>query len=153
MNKVSAPFSYLHRMGKDKHLHATQEAGKAFFMRQIKGPIVMLNLLKFREIADYSASPELAPSSDISGRQAYQLYIEATMPFLEEAGSKVLFSGKGGSHLIGPQDEDWDLVLLVEHVSTARFLEFAKNQDYLKIAGHRTAALEDSRLLPIEQNG
>ena len=36
------------------------EAGRALFMRGIKGPLVMLNLLRFREIADYSATPARA---------------------------------------------------------------------------------------------
>jgi len=44
-------------------------------------------------------------------------------------------------------------VLLVEHPSVEKFLEFAKNENYLKTAGHRTAALEDSRLLPMTQKG
>lgn len=37
---------------------------------------------------------------------------------------------------------------LVEHESVLKFMEFAQNEDYLKKAGHRTAASEDSRLLP-----
>lgn len=51
--------------------------------------------------------------------------------------------------LIGPSDELWDKVLLVEHESVARFMAFAQDEAYLKYAGHRTASLDDSRLLPI----
>lgn len=133
------------------YLNATQESGKRFVTRQIQGPVVMLNLLKFRGIADYSAAPHLAPEKSISGEAAYQLYIEHTLPFLEEAGSEVLFNGKGGHFLIGPEGEQWDAVLLVKHASVARFLEFAQHKEYLAIAGHRSAALEDSRLLPIKE--
>ena len=133
------------------YLEATQEAGKAFYQRQIAGPVVMLNLLKFREIADYSNFPNLNPGNTISGQEAYQLYIKHTLPFLHKIGSTILFSGKGGPFLIGPETERWDSVILVRHPSAQQFLEFARNEDYLKGTGHRIAALEDSRLLPIEE--
>ena len=84
------------------------------------------------------------------GKEAYGLYMKHTLPFLKEAGSEVLFSGKSASFLIGPSHEGWDLVLLVKHKDAATFLEFAQNEAYLSITGHRTAALKDSRLLPIE---
>ena len=133
------------------YLHPTQEAGKAFFSKKSEGSVVMLNLLKFNEFADYSKSPELAPDNKISGKAAYQLYIQHTLPFLKAAGSEVIYQGKSDSFLIGPEDEKWDVVLLVKHKSAAKFMEFATNEGYLAGAGHRTAALADSRLLPIEK--
>lgn len=132
------------------HIHATQEAGKAFFMRNITGPVVMLNLLKFRELADYSAFPELAQASECTGAEAYSLYMDGVGPLLHAAGGEVLFQGTGGAFLIGPEAENWDLVLLVKHASVQKFLAFAQDEAYLAIAGHRTAALLDSRLLPME---
>ena len=45
--------------------------------------------------------------------------------------------------------EEWDTVLLVKHKSIAAFMAFATNEEYLKGVGHLTAALADSRLLPI----
>ena len=71
------------------------------------------------------------------------------MPFLKASGGEVLFFGEGGSFLIGPEEERWDRVLLVRQSSIESFIGFASDQDYLKGVGHRTAALEDSRLLPI----
>lgn len=65
----------------------------------------------------------------------------------------MLFKGTGGHVLIGPPDERWVLVLLVQHQSSEAFLSFATNQDYLAGIGHRTAALEDSRLLPVSADG
>lgn len=136
---------------KKTYLEASQEAGRKFYQRGISGRVIMLNLLRFRELADYSHTPKLAPTEPISGKAAYQLYIEHTLPFLQEAGSEVVFMGKGGEFLIGPEGEGWDEVLLVRHESTAKFIEFARNEAYLKGTGHRTAALADSRLLPIEE--
>jgi len=131
------------------YLYPTQEAGRDFIMRKIEGAVVMLNLLRFREVADYSASPELKPEKPISGKEAYQRYIDHTLPFLEESGGEIRLMGEGGNYLIGPDDERWDAVLLVKQKSVESFLAFEENQEYLKGIGHRTAALEDSRLLPI----
>lgn len=133
----------------EKYLMPTEEAGRSFIMRQIKGPIVMLNLIRFREIADYSASPELMPKVPINGEQAYQLYIEHTLPFLTESGGEIVFMGTGGDFLIGPSNEHWDAVLLIRQNSADSFLAFESNLDYMKGIGHRTAALDDSRILPI----
>jgi hypothetical protein len=136
----------------DKYLMPTQEAGRNFVMRQIKGSVVMLNLIRFREVADYSATPELIPTEPISGKAAYQLYIDHTLPFLTASGGEILFMGEGGAFLIGPTDEYWDAVLLIKQNSVDSFLAFESNENYMKGIGHRTAALEDSRLLPIVEN-
>nr|WP_265595208.1 hypothetical protein [Verrucomicrobium sp. BvORR106] len=71
------------------------------------------------------------------------------MPHVRESGGDLLFMGKGGPFLIGPEDESWDLVMLVRHRSVETFLSFASNEAYLAGIGHRTAAIEDSRLLPL----
>lgn len=109
----------------------------------------MLNLLRFREVADYTASPELAPATTIRGVDAYRRYLDAARPFVEAAGGELVFLGRGGPVLIGQPEERWDAVLLVKQRSVADFMAFASNEGYLKILGHRTAALEDSRLLPM----
>lgn len=131
------------------YLEPTQESGRDFMMRGIEGEVVMLNLLRFRDVADYSATPDLEPDTPISGADAYQLYIEQTLPHLRESGGDVEFVGEGGSFLIGPSDERWDMVLLVRHKSVQTFMSFASNEAYLGGMGHRVAAISDSRLLPI----
>jgi hypothetical protein len=133
------------------YLEPSQDSGRAFFMRGIAGKVVMLNLLRFRAVADYSAAPELAPSEPITGEAAYGLYMRHTMPHLEKSGGRLLFYGRGGSFLIGPSDERWDAAMLVEQSSAAAFMAFASNIEYLAGMGHRTAAVEDSRLLPLEE--
>lgn len=52
------------------YFEPTQEAGREFFSRNIQGPVVMLNLMRFRSVADYSAVPDLSPASPISGEAA-----------------------------------------------------------------------------------
>lgn len=132
-------------------LEPTQEAGRAFVMRRIAGPVVMLNLLRFRALADYSATPEIAPASPISGAEAYDLYVAHTMPHLAASGGELWFLGEGGPWLVGPAEERWDRAMLVRQASVEAFLAFAANEAYLAGIGHRTAALEDSRLLPLAE--
>jgi hypothetical protein len=131
------------------YLDPSDASARRFFERGIEGPVVMLNLLRFREVADYSGSPELAPPSPISGRDAYDRYVRHTIPFLDATGGSLEFYGAGGHYFVGPSDERWDLVMLVRQTSVDEFLAFASDPAYLAGIGHRTAALEDSRLLPI----
>lgn len=131
------------------YLEPTQEAGRALVQRGLTSPIVMLNLLRLKGVADYSAHPDLAPAAAISGAEAFDRYIDHTLPFLKETGGDILFLGRGGSFLIGPADEAWDLAMLIRQSSVASFLAFASHAGYLAGLGHRTAAVEDSRLLPL----
>lgn len=130
-------------------IEPTHDAVAAWIDRGVSGPVVMLNLLRFRELADYSQHPALAPDEPISGADAYRRYEDHTHPFLHATGGRVLFRAEGGPPLIGPSDERWDLVLLVRHRTVRTFLSFADDADYLAGVGHRTAALADSRLVPL----
>ncbi|GGF28236.1 hypothetical protein GCM10011611_37830 [Aliidongia dinghuensis] len=132
-----------------RHLEPTQASAVAFMRREIAGEFVMLNLLRFRAVADYSAHPDLAPETPISGADAFDRYIAHTLPFLSASGGELLFVGEGGPFLVGPADERWDRVMLVRQASVRQFMDFAGNAAYLAGIGHRRAALEDSRLLPL----
>jgi uncharacterized protein (DUF1330 family) len=113
------------------------EAFEAFLARSRSdddGPIVMLNLLAMK--------PD-------GGFEKYGEYGVAVAPLLEKAGGRVLFSGTGGSALIG-SDQDWDLVLLVQYPSRAAFLGMLGSPEYQAIAHLRTDALDASELRPLE---
>lgn len=109
----------------------------------------MLNLLRFRDVADYSAHPELAPATPITGRAAYERYLAHTGPLLEASGGKLIYAGEAGPYFIGPSDETWDWVMLVQQRSLADFFTFAQDPRFQAGHGHRQAALLDSRLLPM----
>jgi uncharacterized protein (DUF1330 family) len=131
------------------HLEPTRQAGRALLMRGFAGPVFMLNLLRLRTVADYSASPELAPATPVSGAEAFDRYVAGTLPHLHESGGELLFLGEGGPFLIGPEGERWDRAMLVRQSSVETFMAFAHHAAYLEVIGHRTAAVEDSRLLPL----
>jgi len=114
-----------------------------------EGPVVMLNLLRFKDAAD-------GIDEGVSGPEAYERYGEAVAPFLERVGGRLLLAVEAQQMIIGPEELEWDMVLMVEYPSRKRFLEMATDPDYLAIHEHRAAALEDSRLiacqtLPIPQ--
>ena len=131
------------------YLQPTQQAGRDLFMRGLDGPVAMLNLLRLRPAADYGAAPELAPPAPVSGAEAFDLYIEHTLPLLRASGGDLLLLGEGGPWLIGPAEERWDLAMLVRQHSIEAFMAFASDPAILAGLGHRTAAVEDSRLLPL----
>ena len=131
------------------YISPTPDGIQRLAARRISGPVSMLNLLRFRDVADYTDHPDLAPDVPISGRDAYDRYAAHTAPLLADVGGDVVFIGDGGHWLIGPDDERWDLVMIVRYPTLDAFLAMTRNPAYLAGVGHRSAALEDSRLLPV----
>lgn len=108
------------------------------------GPVSMLNLLRFRERADYTGHPEQAPCS---GREAYGRYMELALPIVESAAGSIVFMGTCFGRLIAPEDEHWDDMLLLEYPTRGPFIEAVTSERYGEISFHRTAALLDSRII------
>jgi len=113
------------------------------------GPIVMLNLLRYREKAQYKNSDF---DSNCSGAEAYQRYGAAVFPLMQKVGATVVYRGKAKNIFIGPENEEWDEVLLVKYPSFQAFLKMTTDPKYLTIVVHREAALADSRLIMTEQS-
>lgn len=111
-----------------------------------RGAVTMLNLLRYRDDADYNAHPDETPCS---GREAYARYAARALDCVREAGGRVVFQGAAAACVIGPDDEAWDDVLLVEYPSVEAFLAMIRAPRYQAFVHHRTAALADSRLVPI----
>lgn len=132
------------------YLNPTDESAKQLFSKSIKGEVIMLNLLRFKEIADYSQFSDIAPETPITGKEAYQIYINQTLPFLDKSGGEIMLLGKSEHFFIGPMEEKWDLVMIIKQKSLDSFLSFASDPQYQDVIGHRAAAIVDSRLLPIE---
>ena len=111
-------------------------------------PVVMLNLLKFRKEASYEDGRK-----GVSGREAYALYSQQAIRSLRDIGGRLIWSGEVRASLIGPQNGEWHQVLLVRYPSIEKFLEMIHSESYQTGVFHRTAALEDSRLIAtVEQS-
>jgi len=135
----------------DTHITPSQTQGAALVRRfgMTGGPIFMLNLLRFRDMADYSHAPDLAPAKAITGAEAYARYEAAISPLLDETGGAIVFDGLGGDWFIGPEAAHWHRVLIVRQTNLTSFFSFASRPDAILAGHHRTAALADSRLLPM----
>jgi uncharacterized protein (DUF1330 family) len=106
------------------------------------GPIVMVNLLRFRARAD-----GIDAADGISGLEAYARYGTAVQPFLERVGGEVLQALGAEVVMVGPAEPEWDMVFAVRYPSKAAFMEMIREPGYLEVHGHRAAALADSRLI------
>ena len=107
-------------------------------------PIVMINLLRYRERAAY---PEGSGAETCSGREAYGRYGQVSIRLITAVGGQVIWQGSPKAVLIGAPGETWHKALLVRYPSKRAFLEMVSSPEYQAIAVHRTAALEDSRLI------
>jgi uncharacterized protein (DUF1330 family) len=114
------------------------------------GPVVMINLLRYRERADYPPGFDAQPCS---GHEAYQRYVAVAAVKVAEAGGNILWMGAVKTSVIAPEGEEWDDAILVQYPSRAAFMEMVSRPDYQAAAPHRTAALADSRLLLTEGPG
>lgn len=107
-----------------------------------ESPVIMLNLLRFKERAD-----GIDAADGITGAEAYGRYAAAVTRFLERVGGRLLFTIVPQESVIGPDPGEWDVVAAVEYPSRSAFLAMASDPDYLAIHAHREAGLADSRLI------
>jgi uncharacterized protein (DUF1330 family) len=105
-------------------------------------PIVMINLLRFKETAD-----GIHDGEGITGEEAYSRYAAAVAEHLQRVGGRLLLGVRAEESVIGPDATEWDMVLAVEYPSYGAFLTMTTDPGYLEIHGHRAAALSDSRLI------
>jgi uncharacterized protein (DUF1330 family) len=102
------------------------------------GPVVMVNLLKFRDKARYPDGRD----PEISGREAYHRYGVEVAKLLEALGGRVLFVGDVRSLSLGHVESLWDEVALAEYPSRETFLRMMTSREMREIAVHREAGLE-----------
>ena len=107
-------------------------------------PILMLNLLRYRDAAAY---PDDSGHSPCSGREAYKRYSRTALNKVQGVGGRVEVMAPAQAMLIAPQDEQWDELLLVRYPSKSAFLSMLADPEYQAATVHRTAALADSRLV------
>jgi uncharacterized protein (DUF1330 family) len=108
-------------------------------------PIVMLNLLKFRERAQYVDGR----ATDLSGHAAYMLYGTKMQQVVEREGGRMIFSGEIMSLVIGTVNEMWDVAALVEYPSSAAFARIVTSPEVAAISVHRAAGLAGQLLMRV----
>jgi uncharacterized protein (DUF1330 family) len=102
------------------------------------GPVVMLNLLRFR--------PD-------GGRESYRRYAEALGPLNARYGLAVEYLGDGGRALVAEEGQAWDMVVLVRYPDRRAFAGMIRDPEYQAITHLRTEALVESVLQPTTPGG
>lgn len=109
-------------------------------------PINMLNLLLYREHAEYPEGHE-HHGNGWTGRRAYQEYGATSGPIFARVGGSIVWRGSFQTMVTGPGDKDWHDGFVAQYPNSAAFFEMIKDPDYQLAVVNRTAALVDSRLM------
>ena len=109
----------------------------SFFGGPENGPFVMVNLLKFKETAEYADGSD----ADLSGAKAYARYGKGIQACLAAVDGKQIYAGAVTGLMIGEVEELWDMVALVEYPSLAAMQKMMSSPEYRAIEVHRKAGL------------
>jgi len=87
-----------------------------------RGPVVMLNLMRFRERSLDGRG---------SGWDAYRRYSEHTVPMIKARGGTLLWTGDAKGVALGEAEgRHWDYIALVYYPSVEAFLDMMTSADY-----------------------
>jgi uncharacterized protein (DUF1330 family) len=125
----------------------TDEQIKGFFEAGVEGPIYMLNLLKFKEKAEYADGRQ----TDLTGEEAYGIYGAAVAESLVKVGGMPMFSANVERLMLGEVEELWDRVAIAMYPSRQAMMDMMQDKEYQIIAEHRAAGLAGQ--LNIETTG
>ena len=125
-------------------VHSDREALAAMGAGDPDEPVVMLNLLRYREQAESGFGVD-----GLSGREAYEVYGRHFAKLRPRFGGDPIWMGRAHHSIIG--SDEWDVVILVRYPARHQFVDMFNDADYLKIAPIRAAALADSRLIEMSQ--
>ena len=125
------------------YIDPTKETFGVFRNNDRPGPIQMLNLVRFRDRAEYPDGRAL------SGAEAYAAYGKESGPVFARLGGTIVWRGNFELMLIGPETENWDECFIAQYPSVAAFVEMVRDPVYREAVKHRQAAVADSRLVKL----
>ena len=132
-------------MSLDRSIDPTADQVRALRDTGREGPVVMLNLLKFRAAAAYE------DGEVISGAEAYGRYQHAfTVAVAAVSQAEVIFDGAAEQVFIGmagTPETDWDMALIVRYPTRGHFLAMMAAPGYREALRHRYAGLARTILL------
>jgi len=109
-------------------------------------PIAMLNLLLFRDMAEYPEGHAHA-NKGWTGREAYKEYGRTSGPIFTRVGGSILWRGRFETMVTGPDGERWHNGFIAQYPNSGAFFDMIKDPEYQLAVVNRTAALVDSRLV------
>ena len=115
----------------------TAEQIEGFIAPDAAGPIFMVNLLKFKERAEYEDGRE----TPLSGREAYALYAAEVATVITQVGGKLIFGANVERLMLGEVEELWDQVAIAMYPTRTAMFEMIQLPEYAEISVHRNAGL------------
>ena len=103
-------------------------------------PVVMVNLLSFKQEAD-------GGNEGMTGQESYMRYGGNMRKFVESKGGRFIWTGRVDSMVIGESDADFQVVALVEYPSRKAFLEIASSPHVAEIGEDRKKGLAGQWLI------
>ena len=119
------------------NVHPTKEQMEGFLEGDDNSPITMINLLKFKDKAEYEDGRE----TNLSGKEAYAIYGKEVVKHLKNVGAEWIYSGDVKRLMLGEIEELWDMVALARYPSKKAMFDMITNPEYLESNKHRTAGL------------
>jgi len=119
-------------------LLANKEQIRAFIKQDDGTPVHMVNLLKFKDKAEY----EDGRATDLTGQQAYAIYSADIKGQIEKVGGKIVFEGQASQLLVGEVEDLWDMIAVVRYPNVQAMAKMTSDRAYGEIAIHRIAGLE-----------
>ena len=114
------------------------------------GPVVMLNLNRYRERAGYETEPPGGEPSEVSGHEAYMRYGIVASAALERVGGLILWHTESKRTVIGDESDRYDEVIAVWYPSLAAFGALVTDPEIMAARHHRVAGLERAALICCE---
>ena len=102
------------------------------------GPIFMVNLLKFKDKAEYADGRE----TDLTGRQAYQLYGAGVAGLIQEYGGRIFFMADVTFLSLGQVEELWDEIAIAAYPSRDALFRMSTSKEWQDLSVHRAAGLD-----------
>jgi uncharacterized protein (DUF1330 family) len=111
------------------------------------GPLVMLNLNRYRDRAEYATEPPGGESPEVSGHEAYQRYGMTALKVLTRVGGEIMWSTQATMTVVGDGSDDCHEVIAVRYPSARAFLDLALDPELGAALPHRDAGLERAAII------
>jgi uncharacterized protein (DUF1330 family) len=135
--------------GNDVHafggLNPEKEQLRRLIEGGLAGPLQFVNLLAYRETAEYPSDHERA-GDGLSGGEAYALYAEVALEQVLKRGGHVVSYAEVELTLVGA-DDGWDQIAVREYPTVDAFLDMIADPDYQAALVHREAGLARTGLV------
>ena len=122
----------------ENKVNPNQEQMAGFLEGDVDSPIEMVNLLKFKDKAEYDDGKD----TDLSGWEAYAIYAKEVVEHLNKVGGEQVFFGRVERLMLGEVEELWDMVAIARYPSRKAMLQMISDPDYIESAKHRSAGLK-----------